>query len=67
MAYESKRWYDDPGAKSVMCNNCKHYHKDATCDAFPKRIPREILKRGEHNTPFPGDNGIRYESIKENE
>lgn len=61
MAYESKRWYDDPGAKGFMCNDCKHNHMDFTCDAYPNGIPKEILIRGEHDTPFPGDNGIHFE------
>lgn len=61
MAYESKRWYDDPGAVGFMCNDCKHNHRDFTCDAFPNGIPKEIILREEHDTPYPGDNGIRYE------
>lgn len=50
-----------PAVGYVMCNDCVHYHKDVTCDAFPDGIPREIIIRGEHDTPFPGDNGIRFE------
>ncbi len=65
MAYESERWYCDPGAVDVMCNHCKHNHRDLTCDAFPERIPRGIIRRGEHNTPYPGDNGIRFEPKEE--
>ncbi|MEE0264137.1 MAG: hypothetical protein UD936_00770 [Acutalibacteraceae bacterium] len=34
--------------------------KGIVCDAFPDGIPRELMLRGEHDTPFPGDNGIRY-------
>lgn len=44
----------------IVCNDCIHYHKDATCDAFSNGIPKEIFDRGEHDTPFPGDNGIRF-------
>ena len=61
MAYESRRWYDDPGAYGFMCNECKHNHRDFTCDAFPNGIPKEIVLRREHDTPYPGDNGIRFE------
>lgn len=61
MAYESLRWRDYPGAKGAMCNTCAHNNRDRTCKAFPNGIPKEILIKGEHNTPFPGDNGIRYE------
>ena len=64
MAYEGERWRSDPGACSVMCNECAHYHWDSTCDAFPKGIPSEILYRGEHDTPFEGDGGIRFEPKK---
>lgn len=61
MAYESERWRCDPGAYGIMCNECKHNHRDFTCDAFPKGIPRDIVRRKEHDTPYPGDNGIRFE------
>lgn len=64
MAYESKRWHDDPCAKLVMCSFCAHRKSGLTCDAFPDGIPKELMKRGEHDTPFPGDNGIRFESKK---
>ncbi len=65
MAYESLRWWDNPGGKGVMCNKCIHYHNDGTCKAFSKGIPWELIYRGEHDTPFPNDQGIRYEAIKE--
>lgn len=62
MAYESKRWRDDPCAKLVMCSTCIHRKKEGvSCKAFPSGIPRELMLRGEHDTPYPGDNGIRYE------
>lgn len=61
MAYESERWRGDPGARDVMCNHCVHYHGFAKCDAFPDGIPRDLIRRKEHDTPFPGDNGIRFE------
>ena len=64
MAYESKRWYDDPVGQRIMCDYCKHYRLFAKCDAFPDGIPSELLHREEHDTPFPGDNGIRYEPQK---
>ncbi len=59
---------------NLMCNNtvvgclrCKHLYEDkVSCKAFPNNIPSEILS-GEvkHDTPYEGDNGIRFES-KEN-
>lgn len=61
MAYESERWRCDPGATGIMCNDCIHYHGFAKCDAFPDGIPHDLIYREEHDTPFPGDKGIRYE------
>ncbi len=46
----------------VMCNDCIHYRKDASCDAFPYGMLREIFSKGEHATPFSGDNGICFEA-----
>ncbi|MEE0060404.1 MAG: hypothetical protein UE295_06230 [Acutalibacteraceae bacterium] len=60
MSYQDKRWYCDVGGETIMCNNCVHRKKGMVCDAFPNGIPRELMLRGEHDTPFPGDNGIRY-------
>lgn len=51
----------------ASCGNCKHKTLGAaTCKAYPRGIPREIL-RGEvkHISPYPGDNGIQFESIEE--
>lgn len=53
-----------PAIRHVICNDCIHYHKDATCDAFPGGIPKEIISKGEHETPYPGDNGIQFEPGK---
>ena len=41
--------------------------KNLECDAFPNGIPEEIFILGEsdHTKPFKGDNGIRFEPIKE--
>ncbi len=64
--YEDKRWYADVGGKVVMCSHCRHRKKGSVkCTAFPNGIPRNLMLRGEHNTPFPGDNGIRYEPMKD--
>lgn len=48
-----------------LCIKCVHFHEDNgdrfTCDAFPDRIPDEIVLGGfKHNLPFPGDNGLRF-------
>lgn len=61
MAYESERWRCDVGAEAAICNSCRHYTGAGKCAAFPDGIPKELIVRREHDTPFPGDNGIRYE------
>ena len=60
MAYEDVRWRCDVGAIAVMCNSCVHNRGAGKCDAFPNGIPRELILRNEHDTPYPGDSGIRY-------
>lgn len=57
-----------------QCVRCKHFKLEpppdgigSACKAF-KRIPREILEgKHDHRLPFPGDNGIRFEPIDEEE
>ena len=50
-----------------ICNNCKNYIKDLQCSAFLV-VPDEILNgEFDHRNPYPGDNGIRFEPIKEPE
>lgn len=51
---------------SQVCSYCKHvnweYEKIGTCKAYPQGIPDEIWwGDNPHLTPFPGDNGIRFE------
>ena len=49
------------------CNQCKYINNNgATCKAFPGGIPEEILRgQHKHERPYKGDNGIRFEPIKE--
>ena len=55
------RFCDDPKAKSVMCNHCVHRIKGGPkCKAFPDGIPKDLMLRGKHDTPYPGDNGYRF-------
>ena len=47
----------------VMCPLCKHYKGGDQCDAFQK-IPIAIaIGEHDHRKPYPGDNGIRYETV----
>jgi len=56
-----RRW-DGPDFRLGQCSTCRHYRFDATCDAFPRGIPPEILgEYGSHQNPRPGDNGIWWE------
>ncbi|MGV8164637.1 MAG: hypothetical protein ACLKAK_07255 [Alkaliphilus sp.] len=68
------RMIDDRAVEYPMygeqCVRCKHFSAEepedfigSKCKAFP-RIPREILEgKRDHRQPFPGDGGIRFESI----
>ena len=49
-----------------QCVGCVHYHfKSWTCDAFPKGIPEAIIDGDfDHNKPYKGDKGIRFEARK---
>jgi hypothetical protein len=54
--------------QSTQCLNCKHYTMLMTCDAYPKKIPIKIVTgEHDHTKPFPGDNGIRFEPVEEND
>ena len=45
-----------------LCLFCKHLGEGTRCAAFPGGIPDEILfGEVEHDAPFPGDHGIRFE------
>lgn len=60
-----KRFFSAMDSVYIPCNYCKHrIGTTITCKAFPKGIPKELMLRGEHDTPFPNDNGIRFESKK---
>jgi hypothetical protein len=63
--------------RQSWCSICKHDLEKKvperegflvfTCKAFPDGIPwvDEIVQEG-HKKPYPGDNGIQFESIYEN-
>ncbi len=46
------------------CFECRYFQcaKHGVCDAFPDQIPLEIWSgKVQHNRPFPGDRGIRFQ------
>lgn len=49
---------------SAICVRCRHYHGEAKCDAFPKKVPSEImLGYVSHVHPYNGDQGIQFEPV----
>lgn len=50
-----------------ICWKCEHKTLGAsTCVAFPRDIPETIiLGEFNHRKPFPGDNGIQFEPLKD--
>ena len=48
----------------AQCSVCRHHRGNATCTAFPARIPKSILTNDhDHRKPYTGDNGIRFEPV----
>ena len=53
---------------SGQCIGCKHYTMMSTCEAFPDKIPYEIISgHFIHTEPYPGDHGIMYDPIDADE
>jgi hypothetical protein len=56
-------WFSD------VCTHCKNLEDgvERKCKAF-KEIPLKIwYAENDHKKPYPGDNGIQFEPIKEGE
>ncbi len=53
----------------ILCNICKNYMGDLTCQAFPDGIPDEILSgNNDHSKPLPEQgNDIVFETIIKSE
>jgi len=48
------------------CTSCRYYVSNNKCVAFPNGIPFAINSgRVSHRQPYKGDNGIRFEPIKD--
>lgn len=52
----------------VMCFRCRHLDETfpLRCSAFQQEIPDEVWRLG-HNTPYPGDNGVVFDELSEDE
>jgi hypothetical protein len=50
----------------VQCQACARLNTDkpGTCEAFPDRIPVEIISYGaDHRQAYPDDRGLRFEQL----
>lgn len=57
-----------PGETLAICRRCRHYHGNSKCEAYPEKIPTEILLGYvSHIRPYKGDQGIQFEPAVEAE
>lgn len=57
-----------PGQTSAICRKCSHYRGNSKCEAFPEKIPTEILLGYvSHLRPYRDDKGIQFESVDKTE
>lgn len=59
------RFAAEPADLNVsQCVLCRHARPGGGCAAFPGAIPDAILlNRHDHRRPYPGDGGVRFETI----
>lgn len=51
-----------------QCVGCTRHYDYGCCEAFPNRIPLEILSgQWDHRHPFPGDGGLQFVPAKDDE
>jgi len=63
-----KRFVDEVMGGMPQCAECKHQTEPGYCEAFPDGIPDEITAgEHDHQNPYPGDNGIRFEPKDDDE
>ena len=66
MAKDYYHWRDDD-VEISQCASCNNkFASGAQCRAYREQIPNAILTNAhDHRKPFKGDNGIRFEPLKD--
>lgn len=75
MAYDpADKFSADPSEVTItknpsLCRKCRHFlvaEPGNTCRAYPDGVPDIFMDgRQEHRQPYEGDNGIQFESWRE--